>query len=230
MNPAPRRRATLFTALALTVACTAGWGALRPGAALADDVEAGHLTGTFAAADARELRLSIPVGTVEVVAGDRSDVRVDLSVRCGEGSLERGRRAAARLRLRPSRHEGRLTVAVEGYRKLLPDGIALEGVIEVPRTLPLQVRMDVGELRVRGAEQALDLGLGVGEVDVSMARDRVREVDVHLGVGEATLRDGERILADLASVFGNGLRWRDGRGPVPVAVRLGVGEANLRLD
>ena len=57
----------------------------------------------------------------------------------------------------------------------------------------------------------------------------VKDVNVGLGIGEASLDTGGAHRMETASVFGSGLRWREGPGPAPVSIRLGIGEVAVVL-
>jgi hypothetical protein len=82
---------------------------------------------------------------------------------------------------------------------------------------------------VHGFRQAMRIGLGLGEVTVTCDPAQVASIDVDLGIGEGTLvEDGQS--REWAGVFGGGFHWDGHAGGAPVKVKLGVGEASVRLE
>ena len=178
---------------------------------------------------ATRIELHVGVGEVEVIGEDRHDVAVEIRLAEWGDDRRSFERWAGRYDATARRRGDRLRVDVRGPRFLLREDVDIAVTVRVPRALPLEVDMAIGSLAVRGVQRPLELKLGIGEVDLDMPQAGVRDVKVALGIGEASLEAQGRRRMETATVFGSGLRWSEGRGDVPVSVRLGVGEVAVVL-
>jgi HAE1 family hydrophobic/amphiphilic exporter-1 len=178
---------------------------------------------------ARRIELHLGTGEVEVIGEDRADVAVEVRLAGWGDDRRRFERWARRHDVVARRRGDRLRVDVRGPRFTWRDDLEAGVVVRVPRELPLEVDMAVGSLAVRDVRRPLQLKLGIGEVDLAMPQAGVRDVKVALGIGEASLEMQGRRRMETATVFGSGLSWSEGRGDVPVSVRLGIGEVAVVL-
>lgn len=206
----------LFLALALTA----------PLAANAGEIPVRRVAQTFPAGDFKEARLDIPVGELEVVAGDGSQVSVDVEFRCGREG--RCREAAKDVRVLVTSTGDQFKLRMTDWPKLSGRGLSVRVKVAVPASLPVNADLGVGELRVEGLEGNLMADIGVGEASVDLPAAAVGSVDLDVGIGDATLRaDGKRRSS--SGVGAKAIHWSDGKGQSRVNVDCGVGEAAVTL-
>ena len=180
------------------------------------------------AAEASRIHLDFPVGTLVVEAGSGREVEVHVDLECDSPRKTRCVEAAKQVEIAVS-SGSRLTVELKGWPKSGTRGLEGTFRVTVPRDLPLNAELGVGEMKISGLEADLNANLGVGDIDVIMSESAVAEVHVDTGVGEANL------LADGRSVEGSGfvgqeLDWTKGSGKAEIEIDCGVGEARVRLE
>lgn len=206
----------LFVALALAVAAPAHAVVLQAG------------TKSYPVTAKHRVKLEFPVGELQVVANDDTNVRLSLQVKC-RGGEERCEERASRLKLDSDDANGVLRLKVTGYPKFNSGGFTLQGTLQVPRALALDLEMGVGELTVSGIEGDLDVELGVGDASIHTPRQSVRAVSVEAGVGDAEIRNaGSR--SSSRGFIGRSVSWDDGPGRSRVSLHVGVGDAKVRID
>ena len=184
---------------------------------------------TLSAAGVSILSVDAPVGELTFTGEARSDVEVRLTVRCARPVKAACRDAARRIAIGSATRDETLSVEIDGWPKKRDDGLHLELEVELPRDLALTADLGVGEVAVSGVDGDLALDLGVGEVSVRAAESAVRRVSVEVGVGEASLRVGGR-LVEGKGFLGSDLDWRQGTGGASLKVDCGVGEVDVRLE
>jgi hypothetical protein len=209
----------LWTALAAAVLAA-------PGAA--HDRRVRTLSGDFATAGVERVDLRLPPGSVRIEPSPDGRVRVELDVLCSFDS-RRCEERAERLALRASHEGNTLDLRVEGAPSLRAPGLHLRGRILVPPRKALEVDFPVGELRIDGVEGDLHVDAGVGEVAIVMGERHVRSVRLGVGIGEASLSVEDRRIEG-SGWLGHKVRWGEGAGPSRVAVSLGVGEIDVKLE
>ena len=117
---------------------------------------------------------------------------------------------------------------LEGVKKVPPGGPKLTVRVEVPRDLALRVEMSAGDLTVHGIERDVDVDMSAGDVNIDLPERRVQSVDVHVSVGDATLRNRDHVL-DGEGWLGKRIDWNEGRGESRVRVKLSAGDVNVLL-
>lgn len=209
----------------LVLVASAGLGAAAAPAEAKAVLESSQKT--YPAASVRTLNLEFTVGALRVRGTDGDEVSVRLLVHCKRDN-DRCADFAEDVRLDTRTRGDRMDISVEGHAGFRGDDYWVEGLIEVPSRMRLDIEMPVGEVSVRGMESDVELRLKVGEVTVEMPEAAVANVDAGVTIGEATLdrRGGHQ---QVEGPFAGKLRWRDGRGTARVRVDLGVGELSMRL-
>jgi len=188
------------------------------------------LSGTYPLQEAPAVSLQLPVGEIHVESGTAPEVRVDLTVNCDHWDRSCADRAAA-VHLESERNADHLQVRVAGLPKSNQRGLHVDGTITVPADRPLAIDMGVGELHVAGITANLKVSLGVGEVKITLPEAAVQRVRLAAGVGETTLRAANHHLeGDRNYLVGSRLAWNEGAGRSQVAVDVGVGEIDARLE
>ena len=184
---------------------------------------------TLSAAGISTLSVDAPVGEFTFTGEARSDVEVRLTVRCERPVKIPCRDAARRIAIASATRDETLVVEIDQWPKKRNDGLHLELDVALPRDLALTADLGVGEVEVSGVDGGLTLDLGVGEVTVHAAESAVRRVSLEVGVGEASLRVGNR-LVEGKGFLGKDLDWSLGTGRSAVKVDCGVGEVSVRLE
>lgn len=186
------------------------------------------LDSQISAAEASRIHLEFPIGELKVEAGDSRQVEVHVDVKCESKRKTRCIEATKALSLVATPGE-RLHVELKGWPKSGNRGMEADVRVTVPRDLPLQADLGVGELGVSGMEADLSVDLGVGNVNIVMPESAVRSVSIDTGVGEANVyAAGQRIEG--SGFISKDVKWTKGEGKARVSVDLGVGDAEVRLQ
>jgi hypothetical protein len=197
-------------------------------AARAEEIPVDHLS--VPVPHGREVRVDFPVGTFQVEASDQNQVVFELNARCRGWWSGRCEDRARRIHIESEDHDGTLRLSVEGYPKMNAGGLNLHGVLRVPRDLALHLEMGVGDLDVRDMEGDLHVELGVGDADIRSPGSAVRSVDVSTGVGDADVRTRRGGAVRRHSFISSTASWDEGRGRSEIHLKVGVGDATVRVD
>jgi hypothetical protein len=188
------------------------------------------LDATWQVRGARQVEVRFPVGELTLVGTDGDAIVAHLNV---EGSDDPNKHAydnADRVKLVLDRSGDHLKLHIDGWRMGMWNGHnVVEGRIEIPRALALEVDMRIGELEVRGFEGPQSVKLGIGEANLSCDPAIVGRLDVDLTIGEGNVIENGR-AREWANVFGGGYRWDGVKGGPAVRLSLGMGEANVSLE
>ena len=222
-------RSRSLLAPALLVTMTALGGLSAPATA---DQDVRSEAAAYPSQDARLVSIEIPIGELRVVGTAGDTVEARLRVTC-DRDTRRCREDAARVHLRQRRTGATLEIEVIGLNSGRRSASSPTPHVEVrlPRHLALRAELGVGEVDVRGVEGDVEVEVGVGEARVHVRESAVAEVSLDVGVGDAELvprPGGTRTSRFL--FLGNEIDWREGSGSAMVAVEVGVGEANVRLQ
>ncbi|MEA2562711.1 MAG: hypothetical protein QOH06_4215 [Acidobacteriota bacterium] len=180
------------------------------------------------AADTSRIHLDFPVGDLKVEAGSGREVEVYVELECDSPRKTRCVEAAKKVELVVT-SGNRLNVELKGWPKSSDRGMEGKFHVIVPRDLPLNAELGVGNMTISGLEADLTADLGVGDIMVIMAESAVAEVHVDTGVGDANLLAGGHKVEGSGFV-GKELDWTKGSGKAEVEIDCGVGEARVRLE
>jgi hypothetical protein len=176
------------------------------------------------------VRIDISVAELRIEATERQDVGVELTVRCRwhfndcEDTLED-------VAITSRSSSRRMTLELTGLSHWYSSMMAVEGTIEIPRASPLEVKMGVADLDVRGIEQDLRIDVGVGELDIRLPEAKIGEAFVDVGVGTVRFFGGsEHPEKHRSFLVGNEVHWADGAGKSELEIEVGVGEVRVRLE
>lgn len=178
--------------------------------------------------NASAVRVEVPVGEVWVEGTDGGELVVAVDLRCEEGR-RRCPEAAQRVRLDSLSEGGELRLAIADWPRHGDQGLELELVLQLPRSLALALQVGVGEVHVDGLTNQLALELGVGEAELHLPESAVGEVHVSVGVGEASLTVHQHEIEG-NGFLGRNIDWKGGTGGARVSVDCGVGEVAVKLD
>ena len=185
---------------------------------------------TFAAAAGQTVRIEIPVAELEIEATERDDVAVELRVRC-RWQLNECDAAMDRLELDSRTSSRRLTLELIGHSSWKSSILQVDGLIQVPATSPLEVKMGVADLEITGQRQDLRVDIGVGKVRARLPKESVGEAFIDVGIGQVRVLGSDGQPDERRSfLVGTDVHWDDGPGKSELDIEVGVGEVTVRLD
>jgi hypothetical protein len=100
--------------------------------------------------------------------------------------------------------------------------------IEVPPGVNIDLRQNIGEVRIDGAFGTVDVALKVGEVHLRMPRANVRELRASTTVGEVHADTGDMTLGR-EGLFAGPMRWTNESGKSLVNIDLSIGEIHVQF-
>jgi hypothetical protein len=191
--------------------------------AIAGEIPIDHQT--YPLPQDRQVQMEFPVGDlrVETTSGDK--IEFDLRAKCRGWNCED---RASRIYIDAYEKGGELTLHVKGYPHTSSGGLSLIGVLRVPKDHALHIEMGVGDLDIDGIAGDIEVSLGVGDATIHTDERTVGSVSCQAGVGDADVRTrAGRVRRH--GFIGSTANW-DGSGRSSVDVRVGVGDANVRVD
>ncbi|UCE19112.1 MAG: hypothetical protein JSV84_01840 [Gemmatimonadota bacterium] len=198
-------------------------------AAVFADTTVRTLTKELSVEEAEWVFIELPIGELEVKGSGGNVLSFHLKVKCEDRDSDKCRRAAEDIELEVDQHSDGIEIGIDHWPKFRNKGMSLEGFLEVPRQLVLEIDMGVGEVDISGMEDDIEIDIGVGEVSIEMNESEVRSVSLDAGVGDATLRVGGRTIEG-SGFIGHGLDWREGSGKAYIEIDCGVGSIDVYLD
>jgi hypothetical protein len=178
----------------------------------------------------KAFEVSFKVGELQIEARPVFDARLEIHATCKEVSEDFCRRRVARLTLKTTDLDDRVRVELTGMSRREMKKLGVEATIVVPERAPLIVKMGIGELEIDAGLADLDVGMSIGDLTVDAPSDRIAVVGITTRIGDASLetkddfRDGRRKM-----LLGAKLQWDEGPGDSSIAVKLGIGDAKVRL-
>jgi len=172
----------------------------------------------------RRVHVDFPVGDlrVETTSGDR--IEFDLRAKCNRWDCDD---RMSKIYIDAIDDGSQLRLKVKGYPRSCSH-LSLTGVLRIPQDHGLGVQMGVGNLDVDGLTGDVDVDLGVGDARIHTAESAVGSVSAQAGVGDADVRTSSGRVRHRGFV-GSSASW-DGSGRASVNVRVGVGDANVKVD
>jgi len=200
-------------------------GAASLGAkALASDDEVSHQY-SFPLDAINEISIEGGIGTMEVVHTDGKELRVVLE-------LEGKRRYFVLNKHDVSEIEVEERVRGDSLSLRLNEDdlehVKVHWRIEMPSVARTHINLGVGQITAEFANTELELEVGVGAADVSLARSSVGRVETSAGVGSATLRGANDMVSKRAMVSEETYGY--GTGHQHMELSVGVGEMKVRLQ
>ena len=201
---------------------------LAPTAAADDQQRVRTLTADTIVGGVQRVELRLPPGTYRIEPATDDRLRAELDVHCSLDD-DRCEERAGRLALETGRQGNTLEMRVGGLSTLGSIKFNFRGRILVPQGQTLDVDLPAGELKIKGMRGDLYVDVGAGTVAIVLREGDVRSVRLGVGIGEASLAVAGRNIEG-SGWLGQKVRWGQGPGAARVAVNVGVGELEVRLD
>lgn len=181
--------------------------------------------------EGKAFEVAFKVGSIDIEARPVFEARLEIDASCREVSREYCDRRLGRLHLKTRELDDRVRVQLTGMSRREMKKLGVEATIVVPERAPLIVKMGIGELEIDAGPEDLEVGMSIGALQVTAPSDSVGSVGISTRIGDASLetvdvhQDGKRRM-----LIGAKLRWEDGPGDARIAVKLGIGDAQVRLE
>jgi hypothetical protein len=177
---------------------------------------------TFPLTDIEEVELHASVGDIDIVPIAGNEIRLVLEIENQDhGWFDRDVDVS----------DVELESDVRGKRLRLEqteEGTNTIWTVQMPAVARTSIEMGVGDIDAEFGSTELDIDLGVGEVDVSLPESSTGEIDIAVGVGDASLRGADDVDYEQAFVSHdvNG----HGEGDLDARIDVGVGDVTLTLE
>lgn len=184
--------------------------------------EAVHRSHSFDAEGVEHLRIEYRVGTISLEPADGNQIEVELRIEPKDGPGWFSRRPDLEdMDLAASTRTGRLTLSFQERN------VSTHWVVRLPTLARLTIDAGVGAVQGRLPATDVEVHLGVGDVDLEMARSEAGRIELKAGVGDTSIDgagSGSRTRAFVSSESS-----AEGSGPHPVRAAVGVGEVRVAL-
>ena len=183
---------------------------------------------SFSVVEVQSVLINFPAGELVMMAADGiDDIHVTMTARCKSGSNCEER--VRRLRLVSDLEGDTRVFRLVGQKNNFPGAPTIKLTFEIPAHLAVSVHMGAGEVDIRDLAGNVGLTMGAGDVEIRALESSLRTVDVHVGVGDASLRVGSRRI-DGRGFLAKSLQWSEGSGVGRLEVDLGAGDVNVALN
>jgi hypothetical protein len=170
-----------------------------------------------------EVEFHAGVGKIDIVPSDGNEIRLMLEIESQEHDGWFGRRRdVSDVELESDVRGGRLVL------RQTEEGTTTDWTVQMPDVARTSIEMGVGEIEAEFGATELDIDMGVGDVDVTLPESSTGEIDISVGVGEATLRGATDVDQERAFVSQE-VQGR-GEGDLDARIEVGVGDVRLELD
>ena len=168
----------------------------------------------------KAFEIAFKVGELDIEARPVFEARLEIDATCREVSAAFCAQRLERLRLRTRELDDRVRVELVGMSRREMNKLGVEATIVVPERAPLIVKMGIGDLEIDAGPQSLEVGMSIGALAVRAPAESIGSLDT----GERHESGKRRML------LGARLRWDEGEGESRIAVKLGIGDAQVRLE
>ena len=176
---------------------------------------------TFSLDEINEIDLHAGVGSLKIVPAKGKEMRLILDIEGQDHGWFHHRRDVSDVDLESH---------VRGSRLVLDQtdqDTKTEWTVEMPVVARTNIHMGVGQIDAEFGNTELRVEMGVGDVDVDMPAAGAGRIDMHVGVGDASVRGAHNV--DHRHSFVSHSLEADGEGDNDVRIKVGVGDADLRL-
>lgn len=163
--------------------------------------------------------INIPVGSLEVETYDGDEIVLEVELKeSDEGWFKSVDFDDAEIDIRQSGDKIHLEVDMED--------VVQNWQVKLPESASLDIDLGVGQVNIEDFHQDANIDVGVGEVDVQLADDNYREIDLDSGVGGADLRGFKNVDRERAMISET-VNWQ-GKGDFDLTIDVGVGDIEVR--
>lgn len=208
---------TLIAALAISSA------SLGVSAIAAEDEAIHHYQ--FSLRDINEISIDGGIGTMEVVHTDGDELRVVLELEGTRRYFVFNRRDVSQIEVEERVKGERLSLQLN--EKDI-DHVKVHWRVEMPSVARTRINLGVGQITAEFIDTELELEVGVGAADITLARNSVGRVNTSAGVGSAVLTGANDTVSKRAMVSEEAYGY--GNGHQHMELSVGVGEMKVRLN
>jgi hypothetical protein len=177
---------------------------------------------SFDLADINEVDFQGSVGSMDFIQSTGTELKIILVIEANNEGWFGRKRDVDDVELESRVRDDRLILEME------EEDTNTEWTIELPAVAVTNIHMGVGEIDgVFGATE-LDVELGVGEVDVELPAASAGNIEISVGVGDASLR-GATDEEHKGAFISQDIRGK-GDGNNEINVEVGVGDASVTLN
>lgn len=200
-------------------------GAMSLGAsALAADDEATHHY-SYSLDNINEIHIEGGIGTMEVVHTDGTELRVELELEGTRRYFVLNKRDVSEIEVEDRVRGNRLSLQLNEDDL---DHIKVHWRVEMPSVARTHIELGVGQITAEFVNTELELEVGVGAADISLARSFAGRVETSAGVGSAVLNGANDTVSKRAMVSEETYGY--GNGHQRMELSVGVGELKVSLN
>lgn len=178
-----------------------------------------QLTAQFPAAELTHLEIHNGVGELKIEHSDDAQISVEVEVKPVKKWLfsEADTDSA---NLKSSMNGGRLIVSVP------LDDTEQKWLVKIPKGMALDLQLGVGEIDIQAEPADINAEIGVGSFAADVLLSNYSEVEMSAGVGDVGVKTTTAVAEDRHLVGGD-VHFR-GKGSANISVEVGVGDAVVR--
>ena len=176
----------------------------------------------FTLEDISEIEIEGSVGEMQFEPGSNHEIRLVLEIEGDDGGWFRRSKDVSEVELE-SRIRGDRLILSQTEKKTNTTWRIL-----LPAVARTRVQFGVGEINGEFGATALDIHLGVGEVDIELPLKSTGDIDLSVGVGDASVHGGMDVDED-RTLVSQKVRAR-GKGSFDLRIDLGVGDIDVDLQ
>lgn len=181
--------------------------------------QAKQLNAEFPASDLSRLEIQNGVGEVRIEQSNDANISVEIDVKAAKKWFF-NRAKVEEAELQSNINNGRLTLTVP------TDDTEQQWLVKIPKGMALDLELGVGEIDVQAEASDIDAEIGVGSFKADVELAQYGSVDMSAGVGDVRLKTKAPVDASRHLVGGD-LQYQ-GAGQAKINVEIGVGDAVVR--
>ncbi|MEY3667710.1 MAG: hypothetical protein RL572_1250 [Pseudomonadota bacterium] len=170
------------------------------------------------------LRIDGGVGTMDIEPAVGDTLSVEVEIEGERTGLLRRKRDVSAIDLEQALKNGELRIGLNAEDH---DDLEVHWRIRLPAVATTSIHLGVGQVVAHIGATALEVHVGVGEVDITGSRLDAGHVEVSAGVGSASLH-GARDQSSQRAFVAESAEGH-GEGSFPMDISVGVGDASVLL-
>lgn len=178
-----------------------------------------QLSAQFPASDLTKLEIQNGVGELKIEHSNDATISVEVNVKPAKKWLFKEADTDSAT-LKSSVNAGRLTVSVP------MDDTEQEWLVKIPKGMALDLQLGVGEIDIQADPADISAEIGVGSFEAEVLLSNYNDVEMSAGVGEVSVKTNAKVEEDRHLVGGD-IHFH-GKGSANISVEVGVGDAVVR--